>query len=119
MLEMISGASESERDRLLVLEATKLVYSPAREDFDRVTRLAAQLFSVPIALISLVTEDRQWFMSKVGLEACETERGAALCHHTIQSTQVLVVPDATQDRRVSAIREAVLWTGWCHDWLHW
>lgn len=104
MLELLTGANEAERDRLLVLEATKLVDSPASDDFDRVTRLAAELFRVPVALITLVTEDRQWFMSKVGMDVCETEREAAFCHHTIQTKQVMVVPDATLDRRFCANR---------------
>ncbi|KQP05334.1 sensor domain-containing phosphodiesterase [Pseudorhodoferax sp. Leaf265] len=99
MLELLKGASEAERERLLALEATKLVDSPATEDFDRITRLAAALFNVPTALISLVTHDRQWFKSRVGMEAAETERGAAFCDHTIRSPDVLVVEDAAKDRR--------------------
>nr|WP_145550057.1 sensor domain-containing phosphodiesterase [Variovorax boronicumulans] len=99
MLELLTGASEAEQERLLVLEATKLVDSPATEDFDRITRLAAALFNVPTALISLVTHDRQWFKSKVGMEVSETERGAAFCDHTIRSSEVLVVEDAANDRR--------------------
>lgn len=99
MLELLSGASEAERERLLVLEATKLVDSPATEDFDRITRLASALFNVPTALISLVTQDRQWFKSKVGMEVSETERGAAFCDHTIRSSEVLVVEDAAKDQR--------------------
>lgn len=99
MLELMAAASDGEKERLLILEATKLVDSPATEDFDRITQLAAELFNVPTALISLVTEDRQWFKSKVGMEASETERSVAFCDHTIRSSAVMVVPDATKDRR--------------------
>lgn len=99
MLELMTAANDAEKARLLVLEATKLVDSPATEDFDRITHLAAELFNVPTALISLVTEDRQWFKSKVGMEACETERGVAFCDHTIRTSDVMIVPDATKDRR--------------------
>ncbi|GHC98492.1 sensor domain-containing phosphodiesterase [Pseudorhodoferax aquiterrae] len=99
MLELLTGASEAERERLLVLEATKLVDSPATEDFDRITRLAAAMFNVPTALISFITHDRQWFKSKVGMEVPETERGAAFCDHAIRSSDVLVVEDAARDRR--------------------
>lgn len=99
MLELLKGASDAEQERILVLEATKLVDSPASEEFDRITRLAAALFQAPISLVSLVTHDRQWFKSKVGLDASETEHEAAFCSHTIRTTNVLVVQDATMDQR--------------------
>ncbi len=88
-----------EADRLFALQATRLVNSPASEGFDRITRLAAQLFGMPTALVSLVTADKQWFKSRVGMEASETDRDSAFCAFTIEETSVLVVEDASQDER--------------------
>ena len=69
--------------------------------FDRVTQLAAKLFEVPIALVSLVDQDRQWFKSRVGLDIAETPRCMAFCAHAILSDSPLIVPDATADARFS------------------
>lgn len=60
---------------------------------DRIVRLAANLFDVPIALVSLVERTRQVFPAKVGLEACETDRDVSFCAHAIVKDDVLVVPD--------------------------
>ena len=73
--------------------------TPAEERFDRVTRLATRLFGVPIALVSLVDEHRQWFKSRQGLEAAETGRDISFCGHAILDRDVLVVPDAAADQR--------------------
>jgi GAF domain-containing protein len=63
------------------------------------TRIASQLFDVPIALVSLVDRDRQWFKSRHGLEVSETPRETAFCAHAILGRTVLQVPDALQDSR--------------------
>ena len=62
-------------------------------------RLAAQICGVPIAAVSLVDADRQWFKSILGLDVRETPRDAAFCAHTILQPDVLVVPDAQADAR--------------------
>jgi len=88
-----------EQERLFFLRSTGLLDSKASEAFDRITRLAAELFQVPIALVSLVEEKRQWFKSCVGLETRETERSVSFCTHTIERATALVVEDAVQDAR--------------------
>ena len=88
-----------ESQRLDAVERLSILDTPPEPAFDRITRMAARLFGVPIALITLVTEDRQWFKSRVGLDVCETSRGVAFCAHAIESDEVFVVPDATQDSR--------------------
>ena len=94
--------SPNELQRLSALRATGLLDSPASEGFDRIARLASQFFGVPIALISLVDQERQWFKARVGLDVCETARDAAFCDHTIRQNQVLVIEDATKDARFAS-----------------
>ncbi len=88
-----------EAQRLAALRRLEVLDTPAEERFDRLTRLARKLFDVPIALVSLVDGDRQWFKSKQGLEVCETPRGVSFCGHAILSHEVLYVPDALGDPR--------------------
>ena len=71
--------------------------------FDDITRMAADVFEVPIAAISIIDQDRQWFKSQVGLGVSETSRDVAFCDHTIrQHDRVMVVEDATKDPRFAA-----------------
>lgn len=100
----MSGAEshlDVERRRLGALHALRLLDTPPEPRFDRLTRLAASLFGVPTALISLIDEDRQWFKSRQGMELCETNREDAFCNRAIQlpPDSVMVVPDATRDPR--------------------
>jgi diguanylate cyclase (GGDEF)-like protein/PAS domain S-box-containing protein len=88
-----------ERERLEELYRYEILDTPSEEFFDRLTKLAAQAFDVPIALISLVDRDRQWFKSHHGLEVTQTPRQQAFCAHTILSPEPLVVEDATVDPR--------------------
>lgn len=87
--------------RLKALHSTALLNSAPEPAFDRITRLVSRALDVPIALISLVDEERQWFKSRVGLDACQTPREQAFCAHAILETEPLVVPDATADARFS------------------
>lgn len=88
-----------EAQRLAALHATRLLGSAPEETFDRITRTAARLLGMPIALVSLIDKDRQWFKSRTGLDACETPRDISFCGHAILSDEPLVVPDAAQDAR--------------------
>jgi len=88
-----------EAQRLAALHATRLLGSAPEESFDRLTRTASRLLDVPIALVSLIDRDRQWFKSRVGLEACETARDISFCAHAILVDEPLVVPDAARDAR--------------------
>jgi diguanylate cyclase (GGDEF)-like protein len=88
-----------ERQRLETLRSLRILDTAPEERFDRFTRLASRLFDVPIALVSLVDANRQWFKSKVGLEACETSREFSFCGHAILGDDVMVIPDAAEDGR--------------------
>ena len=85
--------------RLNTLRALKVLDSPPEQRFDRLTRLAKWMFDVPIAVLSLVDESRQWFKSVQGLEVNETPRDISFCGHAILNNEVLVVPDALSDDR--------------------
>ncbi|WHS99284.1 MAG: GGDEF: diguanylate cyclase (GGDEF) domain protein [Pantoea stewartii] len=76
-----------------------LMDTPPNEAFDRLTILAARLFSVPVAFVSLIDEKRQFFKSRYGLQITETSRSVAFCHHTLESDSILCVPDALNDPR--------------------
>jgi hypothetical protein len=69
--------------------------------FDDLTELAARICKAPVAMISLVDEDRQWFKSRVGITAAETSRDISFCGHAINQADLFVVPDATRDARFS------------------
>ena len=88
-----------EARRLQVLLDLNLLDTPPEARFDRITRLAARLFNVPIAMVSLVDAERQWFKSRVGVDIPETPRAASFCAHAILQDDVMVVRDARQDER--------------------
>lgn len=88
-----------ETRRLETLRSLKLLDSLPEERFDRVTRLARQIFSTPIALVSLVDADRQWFKSNQGLDATETPRNVSFCGHAILDDKIMIVNDASEDQR--------------------
>jgi len=90
---------DDEARRLQVLIDLDLLDSPPDERFDRITRLAARLFDVPTALVSLLDAERQWFKSRVGMPLSETPRTASFCAHAILQDEVMVVVDACQDPR--------------------
>jgi PAS domain S-box-containing protein len=85
--------------RLKEVHRLGLLDSEAEERFDRLSRLTAHLFQVPIVLISLVDENRQWFKSSVGLEVCESGRDISFCGYTILERRPFVIPDALADPR--------------------
>lgn len=89
----------NERERLMALRQLELLDSPPEERFDRLTAIARALFDVPIALITLVDEDRQWFKSSIGTDEIETPRSVSFCAHAVAADMMLVVEDATRDPR--------------------
>jgi diguanylate cyclase (GGDEF)-like protein len=97
---MLSPAiPEDEKQRVGSLRALNVLFTPAEERFDRITRLASRLLDVPIAVVSLVAEDRQWFKSTHGLAATETSREASFCGHAILGKNAFVIENALLDSR--------------------
>jgi len=90
---------ENEAARIRVLERYDVLDTPREEVFDRITRIASLVTGAPISLISLVDDERQWFKSRVGLEASQTPRGISFCGHALESNVPLVIPDASKDER--------------------
>ena len=95
----MNSLQTSEEQRLKALNAYHILDTPPEAEFDRLTTLASSMCDVPIALISLIDEDRQWFKSKVGIDANETHRCVAVCCFTIMADGILEVEDARTDDR--------------------
>lgn len=91
----------NETQRIRALHDLHILDTVEEERFDRVTRIAARLFNVPMSLVSLVDADRQWFKSHHGLDVCETPREVSFCAHAVFAQELLIVPDATKDERFS------------------
>jgi GAF domain-containing protein len=89
----------AELERRAALGSYQVLDTSPEPAFDRIVRLAALLLDVPIALISLIDAERQWFKSRYGLEAPETPRALAFCDHAIRGSDVMIVPDAGKDPR--------------------
>ncbi|MEP6924851.1 MAG: ATP-binding protein [Pyrinomonadaceae bacterium] len=89
----------SETARLAALSQYEILETLPEPEFDDLTLLASQICQTPIALISLIDSERQWFKSKIGLKAFETSHDFSFCSHTIEGNSLLIVPDATKDSR--------------------
>jgi PAS domain S-box-containing protein len=89
-----------EAERLKALRRYNILDTPPEAAFDRITALAARLFEVPIALVSLMDESRSWFKSAYGFDIQEVQRDATICSLTLLSNEVLVIPDTRQDERL-------------------
>jgi formate hydrogenlyase transcriptional activator len=89
----------NEQERLDVLRRCGILDTAPEPAYDQVVELAAGICGTPVAVITLIDSDRQWFKSKVGLTFSETSRDVAFCAHTIVERNLIVVPDAKEDRR--------------------
>jgi GAF domain-containing protein len=90
---------ENDAARVAVLRKLGLLDSPASASYDRIVARAADLLGVPIVLVSLVDDKRQWFKARVGLEVQETPREVSFCGHAVAQDAVLCVNDALADER--------------------
>ncbi|MBK5074990.1 diguanylate cyclase [Budviciaceae bacterium CWB-B4] len=97
----------TEKQRIEILKSLQILDTPPSEQLDRVTRLAADFFNVPIALVTLIDSDRQWFKSCFGLSLTETSRDISVCSHAIMQRSVFVVPDLRKDPRFCHIPPVV------------
>ncbi|HET8904718.1 MAG TPA: EAL domain-containing protein [Saccharospirillum sp.] len=97
---LTSYGRDDEEHRLASLHSLHLLDTPAERRFDRITALAQRLFDMPIALITLIDRERQWFKSNVGVPGSGTPRNESFCTHAIQDNRIMVVEDATRDTRV-------------------
>ena len=90
---------QNEESRLKTLRSLSILDTPPEQRFDRLTRMAKRMFSVPIVLVSLIDEDRQWFKSSVGLSVRETGRDISFCGHSILGNDIFIIPNAVDDER--------------------
>jgi diguanylate cyclase (GGDEF)-like protein len=96
----IAELPANETERIDALHSLRILDTPREERFDRLTRLAKRLFDVPMAVVTMIDVNRQWFKSCVGLgDATETTREISFCSHAILSPEMTVVPDARLDPR--------------------
>mgnify|MGYP001824975467 CR=1 FL=1 len=93
------GLPDDEDIRIESLNSLDILDTPFDESYDRVTRLAQSMFSVPIALVSLVDTNRQWFKSCIGLPVRETGRDISFCGHAILGNEPFIINDAAEDER--------------------
>jgi len=90
---------QDEQARLETLRSLSILDTPPEERFDRLTRMARRLFGVPIALVSLIDENRQWFKSCFGLSVSETSRDISFCGHAILGNDLFIIPNTIEDER--------------------
>ena len=89
----------NESDRQVALERYNILDTLPEQEYDDLTQLAASICGTPIALISLIDRDRQWFKSRVGIDVSETPRNISFCAHAVANADMLQVTDALQDPR--------------------
>lgn len=96
---MSAPLPSNEAERLQTLRSYHILDTPPEVAFERITSLAARLFDTPIALVSLVDSDRQWFKACFGMDSYQTDRKLSFCAYAILSDEVMIVEDATLDER--------------------
>src|ERR1041384_891594 len=89
----------NEAERLLALRSYAVLDTDAEPEFDALAKLAAHILAPPIAMVSLVDADRQWFKARYGLDTPETPRDVSFCGHIVASERALIVNDAHEDNR--------------------
>jgi hypothetical protein len=90
----------NEEKRLDILNSFQILDTFSEEDFDFLTKMASQICNTPVAMISLVDKERQWFKSKIGIDISETPRDYSFCARAIlEPNQVMEVQNATTDER--------------------
>ncbi len=89
----------NEVNRLKKLHSYQILDTPSESDYDEIVQLASQICNVPISLMTLVDKDRQWFKANIGLPVSETTRDISFCGHAINEDNILIVEDATKDKR--------------------
>ena len=87
--------------RLAALGAYEVLDTPPEAEFDDIVQLAAHICAAPVSLVSLVTDERQWFKARLGFEPCETDLTSSVCAHALVEPDVFVVPDLTADPRTA------------------
>lgn len=90
---------DNEKDRLKRLKDYQILDSPSESAFENLTRLAADIFNMPIAIVALIDEDRQWHKSYVGIECKEIDRAFSFCNDLLVDGEVITSSDATDDPR--------------------
>ena len=93
------ASPDTEAMRLAALRSLEILDTPRQDAFGRVTQLCTQLFDCPIALITLVDENRQWFLARSGVDICQTPRSISFCSHAVEAGRSLLVSDAREDDR--------------------
>src|SRR5438874_2809505 len=96
---MDNPGERNEPARLRALQRYEILDTPPERSFDDLATLAARLCDVPIALVSFVAGDRQWFKARLGISVDGTSRDISFCAHAIEHDDVFVVPDAVKDPR--------------------
>jgi two-component sensor histidine kinase len=91
-----------DRDRLTALERFAVLDTPPERGFDDIVELATQICETPVALVSLVSDDRQWFKARIGFDECQTDLNSSVCAHALVELDLLVVPDLSLDPRTRA-----------------
>ena len=99
----LAATETGEEERLRALDRLAIMDTGPEEAFDRLAQLAAHRFNVPIALVSFIDRDRQWFKSRVGIQGTAFSRRGSFCHHTIVGDGVMIAADPINDARFAQI----------------